>query len=230
MAWVFISLAAAVVIGLVGHLFLQQHTDIKLDDPEKIFMVMINTIFANSILAKIFAGILLSSIMAAIMSTADSQLLVSASAFTNDLYKKVLHKNASNRELVLVSRIAVAAIALAAVIMASNEKSEFFKVVMKMVSFAWGGFGAAFGPLILLALFWKRTNLAGAVAGMVVGAATCFIWKFYLTPTFGNAYQIFNLYELAPGFILSLITIIVVSLCTKAPSKEIQDEFDSIGE
>jgi sodium/proline symporter len=230
MAWVFISLAAAVVIGLVGHLFLQQHTDIKLDDPEKIFMVMINTIFANSILAKIFAGILLSSIMAAIMSTADSQLLVSASAFTNDLYKKVLHKNASNRELVLVSRIAVAAIALAAVIMASNEKSEIFKVVMKMVSFAWGGFGAAFGPLILLALFWKRTNLAGAVAGMVVGAATCFIWKFYLTPTFGNAYQIFNLYELAPGFILSLITIIVVSLCTKAPSKEIQDEFDSIGE
>lgn len=230
MAWVFISLAAAVVIGLVGHLFLQQHTDIKLDDPEKIFMVMINTIFANSILAKIFAGILLSSIMAAIMSTADSQLLVSASAFTNDLYKKVLHKNASNRELVLVSRIAVAAIALAAVIMASNEKSEFFKVVMKMVSFAWGGFGAAFGPLILLALFWKRTNLAGAVSGMVVGAATCFIWKFYLTPTFGNAYQIFNLYELAPGFILSLITIIVVSLCTKAPSKEIQDEFDSIGE
>lgn len=230
MAWVFISLAAAVVIGLVGHLFLQQHGIDELDDPEKIFMVMINTIFANSILAKIFAGILLSSIMAAIMSTADSQLLVSASAFTNDLYKKVLHKNASNRELVLVSRIAVAAIALAAVIMASNEKSEFFKVVMKMVSFAWGGFGAAFGPLILLALFWKRTNLAGAVSGMVVGAATCFIWKFWLNPKFAATYDIFNLYELAPGFILSLITIIVVSLCSKAPSKEIQDEFDSIGE
>lgn len=228
MSWVFISLAAAVVIGLVGHLFLQQHPEVKLDDPEKIFMVMINTIFSNSILAKIFAGILLSSIMAAIMSTADSQLLVSASAFTNDLYKKVLHKDASNRELVLISRVAVAAIALAAVIMASNEKSEFFKVVMKMVSFAWGGFGAAFGPLILLALFWKRTNLAGAVAGMVVGASTCFIWKFYLTPTFGGTYQIFNLYELAPGFVLSLITIIIVSLLTKAPSQEIQDEFDSI--
>ena len=228
MAWVFISLGAAVVIGLVGHLFLAQHPGVTLDDPEKVFMVMINTIFNNGALSKLFAGILLSAIMAAIMSTADSQLLVSASAFTNDLYKKVLHKNASNRELVQVSRLAVAAVAVIAAIMASNTQSEFFKVVMKTVSFAWGGFGAAFGPLILLALFWRRTNLAGAVSGMVVGAATCFLWKFWLAPTYGAAHPIFGVYELAPGFLLSLVTIIVVSLLTKKPSKEMLDEFDRV--
>ncbi len=228
MAWVFISLGAATAIGLLGHLFLKQHPEVTLDDPEKIFMLMINTIFSAGPFSKILAGILLSSIMAAIMSTADSQLLVSASAFTNDLYKKVLHKDAKDRELVVISRVAVAVVALIAVIMASNTNSEFFKVVMKMVSFAWGGFGAAFGPLILLALFWKRTNLAGAVSGMVVGAATCFLWKFWLAPTYATAYPIFGVYELAPGFLLSLLTIVVVSLLTKEPSKEIQDEFDSI--
>ena len=228
MAWVFISLGAAVVIGLVGHLFLRQHPEATLDDPEKIFMVMINTIFANGAIAKLFAGILLSAIMAAIMSTADSQLLVSASAFTNDLYKRVLRKDASNKELVLVSRVAVAAVAVVAAIMASNTESEFFKVVMKMVSFAWGGFGAAFGPLILLALFWRRTNLAGAVAGMVVGAATCFLWKFWLAPAYAEAHPFFGVYELAPGFVLSLFTIVVVSLLTKKPSKDILDEFDRV--
>ena len=228
MAWVFISLGAAVVIGLVGHLFLQQHPEATLDDPEKVFMVMINTIFANGAIAKLFAGILLSAIMAAIMSTADSQLLVSASAFTNDLYKRVLRKDASNRELVLVSRIAVAAVAVVAAIMASNTESEFFKVVMKMVSFAWGGFGAAFGPLILLALFWRRTNLAGAVSGMVVGAATCFLWKFWLAPAYAEAHPFFGVYELAPGFVLSLLTIVVVSLLTNKPSKDILDEFDRV--
>lgn len=228
MAWVFISLGAAVVIGLVGHLFLQQHPDVVLDDPEKIFMVMINTIFANTVIAKFFAGILLSAIMAAIMSTADSQLLVSASAFTNDIYKKLINKNASNTELVALSRISVAVVAIIAAIMASNNESEFFKVVMKMVSFAWGGFGAAFGPVILLALFWRRVNLAGAVSGMVVGATTCFVWKFVLAAKYAACCPVFGVYELAPGFILSLATIIVVSLLTKAPSKEITDEFDAV--
>ncbi|MBQ7666949.1 MAG: sodium/proline symporter PutP [Kiritimatiellae bacterium] len=230
MAWVFISLGAAAVIGLVGHLFLAQHPGVELDDPEKLFMVMINTIFANGVFSKIFAGILLSAIMAAIMSTADSQLLVSASAFTNDLYKKVIRRKADNKELVTVSRLAVAAVAIIAAIMASNTESEFFKVVMKMVSFAWGGFGAAFGPLMLLALFWRRTNLAGAVSGMIVGAATCFVWKFVLAPAYGECMPLFGVYELAPGFILSFATIVVVSLLTKAPSKEILEEFDRVDE
>ena len=103
----------------------------------------------------------------------------------------------------------------------------FFKVVMKMVSFAWAGFGAAFGPLILLALFWKRTNLAGAVAGMVVGATTCFVWKFVLAD-YAAQYEIFGLYELAPGFLFALVTTVFVSLATKKPSAEMLAEFDEV--
>ena len=232
MTWVTISLAAATVIGLVFHLYLQQKGLTLADvgnDPEKCFMIMINGIFANGFIVRAFAGILLSAIMAAIMSTADSQLLVSASSFSNDLYKVILRKNASNKELIFVSRLAVGAVAVVAIVMAMNTQSEFFKMVMKMVSFAWAGFGAAFGPLILLALFWKRTNLAGAVAGMVVGAATCFVWKFVLAD-YAATYPIFGLYELAPGFALAFIVTVVVSLITKKPSKEMLDEFDKVKE
>ena len=129
----------------------------------------------------------------------------------------------------MVSRLAVGAVALAAIFMAMNTQSDFFKVVMKMVSFAWAGFGAAFGPLILLALFWRRTNLAGAVAGMVVGAATCFVWKFVLSD-YAGTYEIFGLYELAPGFIFSFVTTVVVSLLTKKPSAEMIEEFNKVKE
>lgn len=235
MSWVSISLIAATVIGLVFHLYLKQRgltlADVG-DDPEKMFMIMINGIFANGFFVRIFAGILLSAIMAAIMSTADSQLLVSASSFSNDFYKVVLRKKASNRELIFVSRIAVGAVALVAIILAMNTQSEFFKVVMKMVSFAWAGFGAAFGPLILLALFWRRTNLAGAIAGMVVGATTCFVWKFIFAadPNLVAAHPIFNLYELAPGFVLAFLTIVVVSLLTRRPSDEIIAEYDAVAQ
>ncbi len=190
-------------------------------------MVMINGIFANGFLVRVFAGILLSAIMAAIMSTADSQLLVSASSFSNDFYKVVLRKKASNKELIFVSRLAVGAVSLVAIALAMNTQSEFFKVVMKMVSFAWAGFGAAFGPLILLALFWKRTNLAGAISGMVVGAVTCFVWKFVLAD-YATAYPIFGLYELAPGFLLAFVTTVVVSLVTPKPTQEMLDEFDAV--
>ena len=230
MTWVTISLAAATVIGLVFHLYLQQKGLTLADvgnDPEKCFMIMINGIFANGFIVRAFAGIFLSAIMAAIMSTADSQLLVSASSFSNDLYKVVLRKNASNKELIFVSRLAVGAVAIVAIVMAMNTQSEFFKMVMKMVSFAWAGFGAAFGPLILLALFWKRTNLAGAVAGMVVGAATCFVWKFVLAD-YAATYPIFGLYELAPGFLLAFVVTVVVSLITKKPTAEMLAEFDEV--
>ena len=230
MTWVTISLAAATVIGLVFHLYLKQRGLTLADvggDPERCFMVMINGIFANGFLVRVFAGILLSAIMAAIMSTADSQLLVSASSFSNDFYKVVLRKKASNRELILVSRLAVGAVSLVAIALAMNTQSEFFKVVMKMVSFAWAGFGAAFGPLILLALFWRRTNLAGAVAGMVVGAVTCFVWKFVLSG-YAAAHPVFGLYELAPGFLLSFVATVVVSLVTKKPSQEMLDEFAAV--
>ena len=232
MSWVTISLGAATVIGLVFHLYLKQRGLTLADvgnDPEKMFMVMINGIFNGGFVARVFAGILLSAIMAAIMSTADSQLLVSASSFSNDLYKVVLRKKASNKELIVVSRLAVGAVAIVALVMAMNTQSEFFKVVMKMVSFAWAGFGAAFGPLILLALFWKRTNLAGAIAGMVVGAVTCFVWKFVLSD-YAGTHEIFGLYELAPGFLFALVTTVVVSLLTKKPSAEMLDEFNKVKE
>ena len=195
-------------------------------------MVMINGIFNGGFLARVFAGILLSAIMAAIMSTADSQLLVSASAFSNDIYRVVLRRKASDRELVVVSRLAVAAIAVVAAVMSMNKDSDFFQVVMSLVSFAWGGFGAAFGPVILLALFWKRTNLAGAVAGMVTGAATCAIWKFGLQAAVKKGLladaPVFGMYELAPGFLLALAATVVVSLATKRPSAEMIAEFESV--
>ena len=228
MSWVTVSLAAAGVIGLVFHLYLKQRGLTLADvggDPEKCFMVMINGIFSGGFVVRVFAGILLSAIMAAIMSTADSQLLVSASSFSNDFYKIVLRKKAADRELLVVSRIAVGVVALVAVALAMNTQAEFFKVVMKMVSFAWGGFGAAFGPLILLSLFWRRVNLAGAVSGMVVGTATCFVWKFVLA-NHAAAYPIFGLYELAPGFVLSFAATVVVSLLTARPSAEMLAEFD----
>ena len=233
MTWVTISLAAACVIGVVGHLYLQQRGLSIADvggDPEKLFMVMINGIFNGGVLSRIFAGVLLSAIMAAIMSTADSQLLVSASAFSNDLYKVVMHKKASNKELVLVSRLAVAAIAIIAASISLDENSSFFSVIMTLVSFAWAGFGAAFGPVILLGLFWKRTNLAGAVAGMVTGAATCFVWKFVLKSSAAlvSAHPVFGMYELLPGFVLAMVVTIAVSLLTKQPSKEMLDEFEKI--
>ena len=168
------------------------------------------------------------------MSTADSQLLVSASAFSNDMYKHLFRKNASNKELMWVSRVVVAVIAIIAVLVAlqgapsagaAKEGKSFLDVVMSLVSFAWGGFGATFGPLVLLALFWKRTTLPAAIAGMLVGGITTFVWKFYLSGLEG---EIFQIYELVPGFVFSMVTIIVVSLLTKAPSKEIQDEFDAV--
>ena len=230
MSWVTISLGAAVVIGLVFHLYLKQRGLALADvggDPEKCFMVMINGIFSSGFLVRVFAGVLLSAIMAAIMSTADSQLLVSASSFSNDFYKIVLRKGASNRELLVVSRVAVGVVALAAILMAMNTQSEFFKVVMKMVSFAWAGFGAAFGPLMLLALFWRRTNLAGAVSGMLVGAVTCFVWKFVLSDMAAE-HPIFGLYELAPGFVLAFVATVAVSLLTGRPPKEIEEEFDAV--
>jgi len=232
MTWVTISLGAAAVIGLVFHLYLKQH-GLTLEqvgnDPEKMFMIMINGIFSNGFFARVFAGILLSAIMAAIMSTADSQLLVSASAFSSDIYKRIIRRNAKNGELITVSRLAVGLVAIIAIVMAMNTESAFFKVVMKMVSFAWAGFGASFGPLILLALFWRRMNLAGAIAGMVTGSVVCFVWKFVLAD-YASTYPVFGLYELAPGFVLAFIATVFVSLLTPKPSDEILSEFDAVAD
>ena len=227
MTWVIITLSAAVAIGLIGRLFVAQR-GIELADPEKIFMVMLQNMFHP-----FMAALLMAAILAAIMSTADSQLLVSASAFSSDFYKRLFRKNASDKELMWVSRFAVLLVAVSAGVLAYQGRPDapvqhgksFLDVVMSLVSFAWGGFGATFGPLMVLALFWRRVNFPGALSGMIVGAVTTFVWKFYLS---GLDYEIFKLYELAPGFVLSFLTIIVVSLCTEPPSKEITDEFDQV--
>lgn len=228
MAWVIICLGAVIMIALLGRYYVEAN-GIAVTDPERIFMILCQALCHPAI-----AAILMAAILAAIMSTADSQLLVSASAFSNDLYKHIFRKNASNKEIMWVSRVVVAVIAVVAVIVAFQgapsadgvkQGKSFLDVVMSLVSFAWGGFGATFGPIMLLALFWKRTTLPGAISGMVVGGATTFIWKFYLS---GFSAEIFQIYELVPGFVLSFITIVAVSLCTKKPSQEILDEFDAV--
>ena len=228
MTWVTICLGAVVMIALLGRYYVTAH-GITVDDPERIFMVLCQALCHPAI-----AAILMAAILAAIMSTSDSQLLVSASAFSNDLYKHLFRKNASNKEVMWVSRGVVVLITLVAVIVAMQgapsadgvkHGKSFLDVVMSLVSFAWGGFGATFGPIMLLALFWKRTTLAGAISGMLVGGITTFVWKFYLS---GFTAEIFQIYELVPGFVLSFVTIVVVSLCTKEPSAEIQLEFDRV--
>ena len=158
------------------------------------------------------AGILLAAIIAASMSTADSQLLVASSSFTSDIYKPLIRKNASDKELLWVGRIIVLIVSVVAFFIA-NDGGEGAQAIMNMVENAWGLFGAAFGPVILLSLFWKRFTYNGAVAGIIVGAVVDLGWLLWLSST--------GIYEILPGFIACLIVAVVVSLCDKAPSKEV---------
>jgi len=204
--WVIISLCAAVAIGLVGRVFLSQ--PLVGVDSETVFMVMTDQIFLSFV-----AGIILCGILAAIMSTASSQLLVSASAVSQDLYKAFFRKDAGDRELVWISRLSVLVVAVAAILLGLNPDSLVFSIV----SYAWAGFGAAFGPALLMALFWKRTTRQGALAGIVVGGLTVLIWK---------QLNLFGLYEIVPGFIFSLIAIYVVSMLTPPPEKSMVAVFE----
>ncbi len=210
MVWVTLTLAAAVLVGVVGRVYLTQ--TLEGSATETVFMIMVNTTFPT-----IIAGILLAAILAAIMSTADSQLLVTASALTEDLYKVLFRKNASDKELVWASRGAVILVAVIAFILALNPDSS----VLALVAYAWAGFGAGFGPVVIFSLFWKRMTRNGALAGMIVGGLTVIIWK----QLQGG---IFELYELVPGFILASVAIVIVSLLDKAPSKEIIEEYEKI--
>ena len=206
MVWVVISLVAAVMVGLVGKVFLS--TPLTGADVEKVFLVMNEKLFPPFI-----AGLVWSAVLAAIMSTASGQLLVTASSVSQDLYKNIVGHRTSDQELVLISRITVLVISAIALWLALDPNSY----ILTMVAYAWAGFGAAFGPAILLSLFWRRMTLKGCVAGIVVGGLTVLIWK-----QFGW----FGIYEIVPGFLFSLIAIYVVSLLDNPPSKEITDEFD----
>ena len=209
MTWVVLSLAAAVAVGMVGRVYLTE--PLTGTASETVFLVMTNELFPP-----IAAGLILSAVLAAIMSTASSQLLVAASAFAQDFYRTLIHRDAEQAELVWISRASVLVIASLAVFLGFNPNS----FILDMVSYAWAGFGAAFGPAILMSLFWKRTTRNGVIAGIIVGGVTVLVWK---------QFALFGLYEIVPGFAFSILAIILVSLLGKAPSKEIQETFDAVG-
>ena len=228
-AWIVLALIGAALIGMIGHAWAVDN-GIVITNPERIFLEIIG----SGIFATFIAGILYAALMAAVMSTADSQLLVASSAVTNDLYAKYAKGEHSDEKLMWISRGIVIVVALLAAVFAMDENSS----IMSLVSFAWSGFGAAFGPIMILALFWKRINAKGALAGMLTGFIVDVVWN-----TFFNAGGIIpgllkadwcvwnsGLYELLPAFILALIAAVVVSLLTEEPSEEMQKEFDEATE
>ena len=217
MSWMTLSAIGAVLTGLFGAAYMLEN-QMPIDDKETIFLVLSELIFHPLI-----AGFLLAAILAAIMSTISSQLLVCSSSLTEDFYKIYLNRSASQKELVLVGRISVILVALFAIYLAYDRDSA----ILDLVSNAWAGFGAAFGPLVLLSLYWKRMNLQGAISGMVVGAATVLFWIYAPITIDGQALSAI-IYEIVPGFILSTIAIVVVSLTTAEPKKEITDLFDEV--
>lgn len=199
----------ATLIGVIGRLFLG--FDESINENSLVFIQIVRKIFPG-----VISGILLSAVLAASMSTADSQLLAASSAFSSDVYKPVIRKGKANdKEMMWTGRIVVLGISVAALIIASNPNAGS---IMALVSNAWGIFGAAFGPAIMLSLFWKRFNFKGAVAGIITGAAVDILWYAFLTST--------GIYELLPGFVLGLIAAVVVTLCTNEPSKEVYELFD----
>ncbi len=206
MTWMVLSLYGAIFTGFAG---IAYFSDQPLENSETVFISLSQVLFNPWV-----AGILLAAILSAIMSTIDSQLLVSSSALTEDFYKAILRPGASQTELVWVGRFTVAAIALIAILLAFDPDST----VLGLVAYAWGGFGAAFGPVIILSLFWKRMTRNGALAGMILGAITVIVWK-------QMSGGIFDMYEILPGFILCTLGIIVVSRMDRKPSAEIEGEF-----
>ncbi|MFC0273194.1 sodium/proline symporter PutP [Metabacillus herbersteinensis] len=211
MSWMIIGVLGAMFTGLVGIAYTSQ-TNTTLDDPETVFIMFSEVLFHPFI-----TGFLLAAILAAIMSTISSQLLVTSSAVTEDFYKAFLRRNASDKELVLIGRLSVLAVAIIGIILSINPNDT----ILDLVGYAWAGFGSAFGPAILLSLYWKRMTKWGALAGIVVGAVTVLIWV-SIAPL-----KEF-MYEMIPGFFLSLLAALVVSLLTKEPSQSVEDTFDEM--
>lgn len=221
--WVALSLVFAVIIGVIGRAYLYPEI-LSGGAEENVFIQMIMKLFTEDIKAPVIGGIFLCGILAAIMSTADSQLLVSASSMAEDLFKGILKKDADDRTVLRVSRITVLVIAVLAYVIALDPDSS----IMGLVSNAWAGLGAAFGPAVLMSLYWRRTNLQGAVAGIAAGALTVIIWD-YIPLVSGNTLgEATGLYSLAAGFAISLLAITLVSLCTPAPGEEMLREFDDV--
>ena len=225
--WVILSLAAACFVGVVARAFLTQQLDGATS--ETAFIRLIQQVFSGNGALIFIGGIFLCGILAAIMSTADSQLLVTSSAISEDIFKGVIKRHApkdenTEKSALLVGRIAVIVIAVAAFLIALDPNSS----IMGLVSDAWAGFGSAFGPVVLLALFWKRSTLSGAVAGMATGTVTVIVWDYLPLVGGDTIYHATGLYSLAVGFVLALVINVVVSLLSKKPSQEIVKEFESI--
>ena len=220
--WVVIAMGIAVLIGVVGRTLSNANIVPQLsgNDTETIIVRIADVISQNGVFFAIIAGLILAGILASTMSTADSQLLAAASSVSENILQETFHLKISAKKGMLIARITVVLIAVLGVIIARDPNSSVFGIV----SFAWAGFGAAFGPLVICSIFWKRTNLPGAIAGMAVGGVMVFVWKYLVKPIGG----VFGIYELLPAFVAGLLTIVVVSLCTKAPSQEITDEFDEV--
>ncbi|WP_223596137.1 sodium/proline symporter PutP [Neobacillus bataviensis] len=209
MSWMIISLIGTIFTGLIGLAYFHNNTAHKLDNPEAVF-ISLSQIFFHPL----FAGFALAAILAAIMSTISSQLIVTSSALVEDLYKVVMNKNASDKRLVFLGRMAVLLVSVVAGALAFKQNST----ILSLVAYAWAGFGASFGPIILLSLFWKKMNKWGALFGMIVGAVTVIVWK--------NVGLGDTLYEIVPGFVLNFVVSVVVSLVTYKKNEEIEKEFD----
>ncbi|MDD4465682.1 MAG: sodium/proline symporter PutP [Dehalococcoidales bacterium] len=211
--WCVISLVAAVAIGLMGRVLYPAEL-LTQSASENIFIVM-----STGLLPPMLAGIFMTGILAATMSSSDSYLLIASSAFAKNIYQGIMKKDATDKQVMLISRIALLTISIIGVIIALDENSVIFTVV----SFAWAGFGATFGPIMLFSLFWKRTTREGAIAGMLTGGGVVLIWKLLLKPMGG----FFGIYELLPAFVLSCAAIVVVSLLSRPPDEEVLKDFEA---
>lgn len=217
MTWVLISLTVAVCIGFTGAALYSDVTELAGNGNQRIFIYMTTHLF-KGIIPLFIAGIILSGILAATMSTSDSQLLIASSCVSKDLFQGLFKKEASEKHVLLISRVTTILIALIGIVIAMDENSSVFGLVEN----AWAGFGGAFGPLMVFSLFWRRTNLKGAVAGMLSGGITALVWPFTLAKLGG----IFEIYCLLPAFVISSLLIVVISLCTEEPDDKIKQEFD----
>ena len=220
--WVVISMGIAVFIGVIANALSAQGSIPVLSSSSESETAIIKMAFLmndNGAIMAVFAGLIFAGILACTMSTADSQLLAASSSMSENMLKGVFKVKLSEKASMLVARLVLAVIAVIAIIIAWDKDSSIFGIV----SFAWAGFGATFGPIMLLALLWKRSNKFGAIAGLLAGGVMIFVWKFVVRPL-GDA---FNIYELLPAFIIALLADVIVSLATKAPEKEVTEEYEA---
>lgn len=218
--WVVIAMTVAIFIGIAGNALSKVGAIPVLEDGERIIPVIAGTIATHGFLPALIGGIIIAGIVAATMSTADSQLLVASSGFTENIVQDFMGKKLDNAQALKLARITIVVASVIAIFLARNPDSSVFKIV----SFAWGGFGGAFSAVMLLSLFWKRVNRQGAIAGIASGGIMIFVWKFLVRPLGGG----WDIYELLPAFIVSLIFCVIVSLMTPEPSEEICAEFDAV--